>query len=166
MARSPVGSHLGSLIIADDHIAADDVYGFVCRGGSRGCGGKTSRMRARCCLHWRVASTTRPGSRHLLEGHTPSEAFHLHRRAHTAGAHEWRTKGIELAAIGGRSHPHYGVFAPIRHDLVATAPLPPPRRQRGRCRSAACGLSGRCGMRTGGADGTRTRDPRRDRPVF
>jgi SAM-dependent methyltransferase len=42
------------------------------------------------------------------------------------GAHEWRTKGIEIAAIGGRIHPHYGVFAPIRNeyvDLVATAPL-------------------------------------------
>jgi SAM-dependent methyltransferase len=43
------------------------------------------------------------------------------------GAHEWRTKGIEIAAIGGRIHPHYGVFAPIRSeyvDLVVTAPLP------------------------------------------
>jgi SAM-dependent methyltransferase len=43
------------------------------------------------------------------------------------GAHEWRVKGIEIAAIGGRIHPHYGVFAPIRCeyvDLVATAPLP------------------------------------------
>ena len=43
------------------------------------------------------------------------------------GAHEWRTSGIEIAAIGGRIHPHYGVFAPIRGeyvDLVATAPLP------------------------------------------
>ena len=43
------------------------------------------------------------------------------------GAHEWRRKGIELPAIGGRIHPHYGVFAPIRSeyvDLVANAPLP------------------------------------------
>jgi len=43
------------------------------------------------------------------------------------GAHEWRTKGIEIAAIGGRIHAHYGVFAPIRReyvDLLATAPLP------------------------------------------
>jgi SAM-dependent methyltransferase len=43
------------------------------------------------------------------------------------GAHEWRTKGIEIAAVGGRIHPHYGVFAPIRReyvDLVALAPLP------------------------------------------
>jgi SAM-dependent methyltransferase len=46
------------------------------------------------------------------------------------GAHEWRTRGIEIAAIGGRIHPHYGVFAPIRReyvDLVSTAPLPDSR---------------------------------------
>jgi hypothetical protein len=43
------------------------------------------------------------------------------------GAHEWRTKGIEIAALGGRVHPHYGVFAPIRSeyvDLLANAALP------------------------------------------
>jgi SAM-dependent methyltransferase len=43
------------------------------------------------------------------------------------GAHEWRTKGIEVPEAGGRIHPHFGVFAPIRReyvDLVATAPLP------------------------------------------
>ena len=43
------------------------------------------------------------------------------------GAHEWRRKGIEIPAVKGRIHPHYGVFAPIRSeyvDLVAKAPLP------------------------------------------
>jgi SAM-dependent methyltransferase len=43
------------------------------------------------------------------------------------GAHEWRVNGIDVPAAGGRIHPHYGVFAPIRReyvDLVATAPLP------------------------------------------
>ena len=43
------------------------------------------------------------------------------------GAHEWRSKGIEIAAIAGRIHPHYGVFAPIRReyvDLVAATALP------------------------------------------
>lgn len=42
------------------------------------------------------------------------------------GAHEWRKKGIAIAALGARIHPHYGVFAPIRSeyvDLVATAPF-------------------------------------------
>ncbi len=43
------------------------------------------------------------------------------------GAHEWRIKGIDIPAINGRIHPHYGVFTPIRSeyiDLVAKAPLP------------------------------------------
>jgi SAM-dependent methyltransferase len=43
------------------------------------------------------------------------------------GAHEWRRKGIELPAIKGRIHPHYGVFSPVRSeyvDLVAKAPFP------------------------------------------
>jgi SAM-dependent methyltransferase len=43
------------------------------------------------------------------------------------GAHEWRAKGIDVPAAGGRVHPHYGVFTPIRGeylDLVARAPLP------------------------------------------
>jgi len=43
------------------------------------------------------------------------------------GAHEWRVKGIDVPAAGGRIHPHYGVFAPTRGeyiDLVAQAPLP------------------------------------------
>jgi SAM-dependent methyltransferase len=43
------------------------------------------------------------------------------------GAHEWRTKGIEIPEAGGRIHPHFGVFAPVRReyvDLVSTTPLP------------------------------------------
>jgi SAM-dependent methyltransferase len=43
------------------------------------------------------------------------------------GAHEWRTKGIEIPEAGGRIHPHFGVFAPIRReyvDLIATTLLP------------------------------------------
>ena len=50
------------------------------------------------------------------------------------GAHEWRTKGIDVPAAGGRIHPHYGVFAPIRSeyvDLVSTAPLPAARASSG-----------------------------------
>jgi SAM-dependent methyltransferase len=40
------------------------------------------------------------------------------------GAHEWRVKGVEVPALGGRVHPHYGVYAPVRGeyvDLVAAA---------------------------------------------
>lgn len=43
------------------------------------------------------------------------------------GAHEWRKKGVEIQALGGRIHPHYGVFSPVRGeyvDLVAATPLP------------------------------------------
>ena len=43
------------------------------------------------------------------------------------GAHQWRVKGIDVPAAGGRIHPHYAVFAPIRAEyveLVAAAPLP------------------------------------------
>ena len=43
------------------------------------------------------------------------------------GAHEWRKNGIEVQALGGKIHPHYGVFSPIRGeylDLIAKAPLP------------------------------------------
>jgi SAM-dependent methyltransferase len=43
------------------------------------------------------------------------------------GAHEWRKKGVEIAALGARIHPYYGVFSPVRGeyvDLVARAPLP------------------------------------------
>ncbi len=43
------------------------------------------------------------------------------------GAHEWRRKGVEIAELGGRIHPHHGVFSPVRGEylgLVARAPLP------------------------------------------
>lgn len=46
-------------------------------------------------------------------------------------AHQWRTKGVAVPALGARIHPHYGVFSPVRGeyvDLVARAPLPTPAR--------------------------------------
>ena len=46
-------------------------------------------------------------------------------------AHEWRKKGVAIAALGlppnNRIHPHYGVFSPVRGEyvgLVASTPLP------------------------------------------
>ena len=42
-------------------------------------------------------------------------------------AYEWHLGGIEVAALGARIHPAYGVFAPTRDeylDLVAGAPWP------------------------------------------
>jgi len=44
------------------------------------------------------------------------------------GAHEWRKKGVDVPALRGRIHPHFGVFSPLRGeylDLIAQAPLPP-----------------------------------------
>jgi SAM-dependent methyltransferase len=64
------------------------------------------------------------------EAYGPSQApslISLRALLGAIGAHEWRTKGIEIELAGGRIHPYYGVFAPIRHeyvDLVAAAPLP------------------------------------------
>ena len=43
------------------------------------------------------------------------------------GAHEWRKKGVEVPALGGRIHPWFGVFSPLRGEyleLIAQAPLP------------------------------------------
>jgi SAM-dependent methyltransferase len=43
------------------------------------------------------------------------------------GAHEWRKKGVEIAALGERIYPHYGVYSPVRGEylaLVNSAPLP------------------------------------------
>ena len=34
------------------------------------------------------------------------------------GAHEWRRRGIEVPALGGRVHPHFGVYAPVRGEYV------------------------------------------------
>jgi methylase of polypeptide subunit release factors len=34
------------------------------------------------------------------------------------GAHEWRRRGVEVAALGARVHPHFGVYAPIRGEYV------------------------------------------------
>ncbi|MEO8385696.1 MAG: class I SAM-dependent methyltransferase [Betaproteobacteria bacterium] len=43
------------------------------------------------------------------------------------GAHEWRKKGVEVAALNDRIHPYYGVFAPVRCEyvgLVQEMPFP------------------------------------------
>ncbi|GEP26637.1 MULTISPECIES: class I SAM-dependent methyltransferase [Cryobacterium] len=54
----------------------------------------------------------------------------LHEVLGTIGAHQWRTKGIRVAALNASIYPHYGTFFPVRSeyvDLVATAPLAAPR---------------------------------------
>ncbi|MCF6469507.1 methyltransferase domain-containing protein [Nonomuraea sp. MG754425] len=59
--------------------------------------------------------------------HAPPAVGGLRELLGLIGAHEWRSKGVPVAALGARVHPHHGVFSPIRGeyvDLVAEAPLP------------------------------------------
>lgn len=170
------------VVIADDHITADDAYGLACQGTALLWRGDFQNARQLLlALASRADRQPRKPNKSAASSMptSPAEAFHLHRQAQSQrartlgkllvpldadygiplrrapdvrqacleaygpgegpsvvslrallgliGAHEWRTKGIEIAALGGRIHPHYGVFAPIRReyiDLVATAPLP------------------------------------------
>jgi SAM-dependent methyltransferase len=171
------------VVMADDHLSADEAYGLACQGTAllwRG-----DFQNARQMLLALASRADRPARRPRKKSsddsmpRAPADVFHRHRqgrsqRARTLnallvsieqdysvalprapdvrqacaevygpggeacvtplrallgliGAHEWRTRGIDIPAIGGRIHPHYGVFAPIRReyiDLVATAPLP------------------------------------------
>jgi methylase of polypeptide subunit release factors len=46
------------------------------------------------------------------------------------GAHEWRKKGVPIAALNANIHAHYGVYSPVRGeylDLVDLAPLNNPQ---------------------------------------
>lgn len=85
-------------------------------------------LNADCSIPLRRAPDIR---RACIEAFGPAEAASvtsLRALLGVIGAHEWRTKGIEIAEAGGRVHPHFGVFAPIRReylDLVSTTPLPP-----------------------------------------
>ncbi len=68
------------------------------------------------------------------EAYGPGDATHetyvasLRELLGLISAHEWRKKGVAVAALDGqRIHPHYGVFAPVRGEyvqLVQDAPLP------------------------------------------
>jgi methylase of polypeptide subunit release factors len=167
------------VVIADDHMTADDAYGLACQGTALLWRGDFQNARQMLVA---LASRADRRARKSAASSGPrpaAEAFHLHRQARSQrartlgallvqldesyvislrrapdvrlaceeaygpadessivslrallgliGAHEWRSKGIEIQAIGGRIHPHYGVFAPIRQeyvDLVAGAPLP------------------------------------------
>jgi SAM-dependent methyltransferase len=170
------------VVIADDHMTADDAYGLACQGtGLLWRGDFQNARQMLLALASRTDRQPRNAKKSTASSKpaSPAEAFHLYRQARARrartlgallvpldgdygiplrrapdirqacaeaygpggepsvaslrallgliGAHEWRTKGIEIAAVGGRIHPHYGVFAPIRCeyvDLVATAPLP------------------------------------------
>jgi SAM-dependent methyltransferase len=99
-ARSQRARTLGMLLV---QLGED--YGIALR--------RAPDLRQACAEAWGVAEGPTVASLRELLG--------------LIGAHEWRVKGIEIPAIGGRIHPHYGVFAPVRReyvDLVANAPLP------------------------------------------
>jgi SAM-dependent methyltransferase len=170
------------VVIADDHMTADDAYGLACQGtGLLWRGDFQNARQMLLALASRADRQPRNAKKSTASSMpaSPAEAFHLYRQARAQrartlgallvpldedysiplrrapdirqacaeaygpvggpsvaslrallgliGAHEWRTKGIEIAAVGGRIHPHYGVFAPVRReyvDLVATAALP------------------------------------------
>jgi SAM-dependent methyltransferase len=180
--RSESGAAPKDVVVADDHITADDAYGLACQGTALLWRGDFQNAR-QMLLALANRADRQPHRKKRSAASSmrtaPAEAFHLYRQARSQrartlsallipldedygiplrrapdvrqaceeaygpaegpavaslrallgviGAHEWRTKGIEIAAIGGRIHPHYGVFAPIRSeyvDLVASAPLP------------------------------------------
>ncbi len=79
-------------------------------------------------IHLRRAPDLREACREAYGPASEPSVVSLRELLGLVGAHEWRVKGIEVPAAGGRIHPHYGVFAPVRSeyvDLVAKAPLPP-----------------------------------------
>ena len=65
-----------------------------------------------------------------LEAHGPADTpyvMSLRELQGIIGAHEWRKKGVPVAALNATIHPHYGVFSPVRGEyleLVDNAPLP------------------------------------------
>jgi len=99
-ARSQRARTLNALLIP-----LDDAYSIPLR--------RAPDVRQACVEAWGPATTASVTSLRALQG--------------VIGAHEWRSKGIDIPEAGGRIHPHFGVFAPIRReyiDLVNTAPLP------------------------------------------
>ncbi|MEG0140075.1 MAG: class I SAM-dependent methyltransferase [Comamonas sp.] len=76
---------------------------------------------------WNVACTEAWGTA-PKQGAVQSVLVPLRDLLGVVGAHEWRKKGVELAALDGeRIHAHYGVFSPVRGEyleLVARAPIP------------------------------------------
>ncbi|GKQ40630.1 class I SAM-dependent methyltransferase [Streptomyces sp. A012304] len=83
-----------------------------------------------------LASRRAPDVRQAcLEAYGPPQgptAVSLRELLGVIGAHQWRSKGVDVPALGTRIHPHYGVFAPVRDeyvDLVAHTPLPPAARR-------------------------------------
>ena len=82
------------------------------------------------------APDVRAAAREAFGALGPDEAYaaSLRELQGAIGAFEWRKKGVPIAALKGRIHPHHGVFSPVRGeyvDLVARAPLPPAAKRHG-----------------------------------
>ncbi|WP_347556798.1 class I SAM-dependent methyltransferase [Robbsia sp. KACC 23696] len=73
------------------------------------------------------ADAPRAAASHLAAPVNDGSVVSMRELLGVIGAYEWRKKGVEVPQTGGRIHPHYGVFSPVRGeyvDLVAQAPLP------------------------------------------
>ncbi len=73
---------------------------------------------------WRDACTAAWGA---PEADAVPSVVSLRELQGVASAHEWRSKGVTVPALGERIHPHYGVYSPLRGEyvhLVDQAPLP------------------------------------------
>ena len=65
----------------------------------------------------------------VLGEQTERYALPLRQLLAYVSAHEWRKKGVLIAALNSNIHPHYGVFSPVRGEyleLIKSAPLPNP----------------------------------------
>ena len=65
----------------------------------------------------------------VLGEQTERYALPLRQLLAYVSAHEWRKKGVLIAALNSNIHPHYGVFSPIRGEyleLIKSASLPNP----------------------------------------
>ncbi|MFC4470230.1 methyltransferase [Streptomyces xiangluensis] len=91
------------------------------------------------CLNLRRAPDVRQACTEAYGPPSEPMAVSLTELLGVIGAHQWRTKGVEVSALDARIHPHYGVFSPVRGeyvDLVAHAPLPTPADHRAGRRTA------------------------------
>ena len=75
--------------------------------------------RARC-------APSLPGS--LWRRRTEAYVASLRELLGLIGAYEWRKKGVEVPALKGRIHAHYGVFSPLRGEYIDLEPLAAPGR--------------------------------------
>ncbi len=63
----------------------------------------------------------------LVYPYTDSFVVSLRELLGVIGAFEWRRNGVPVPEVGGKIHPYYGVFSPVRGEylkLVDQAPLP------------------------------------------